>query len=301
MSKFVAQFIEELAGVAGVELTPEQKDMLKTKEFSGILPEDFANSVKAKIANRDALMHDPEVKKRMFGQALGTLETRLRQSAKEIGFKDEDIASVWGGNDKSAIDVLPNLMKATLERGLRMGESNAGLNVEELRKKVEQDLKTSYEDRVRKNSETIRELQAQVENLSAKEQKIHQEWEGKLNRYKVETALSQKVSSLPWRKDFGSAADILKKTAVQNLAGAFVWKEEGGELVPFTIEDPALRATRDGKMLKADDVILPVVAEWLDKGGNGSGAPPANGNRRTPEPPPARNTTPAVKRPDFTS
>lgn len=278
----VADFLTEMLQRAGVEIDDATRAVLQKKELAFILPDDIVEKVREGVVGVKDAANLPEVKTAIMGATLGTAETRFKQSLKaSLGMTGEEINTLWG--KKNLLDVFPDLIQVVKEKGKKEGEELSGLNADEMRKKITDEIGAKYKTQIEKQTGSIAELQSALERLGQEKESLVSQHQAEFTGFKVRNALGQKISAVKLNPALGSLEGTIRDTIIKKVAESYNWKEENGTLVPYSLDDPSRKAMKGTKVVTVDDIIAENTAEHVAKNpGNGNGRPlpnpPAGGN-----------------------
>lgn len=193
----------------GIEITDDVKALL---ELDTEVSDDIANKLDKGLLSIDAAKQHPDLKTHFRAALLGSADTRMDDLIKEMGITvSEDFAT-----EKNTYERIQKLVKAALDHGKKVAETDGKLNVGELLKK-ERDAFTA------KEVELNRKLAELTTSLTTKETEFATARQSDLTNFELQKLLLNKNYVFPKEMDpnikvetaLGSINKELKKSGLQ--------------------------------------------------------------------------------------
>lgn len=193
----------------GIDPTDEVKALL---ELDTEVSDDIASKLDKGLLSVDAAKQHPELKTHFRAALLGSADSRMDDLIKELGITvNEEFA-----NEKNTYERIPLLVKAALDHGKKVAETDGKLNVGEL-------LKKERDAFAQKEADLNRKLAELTKTLTDKETEFTSSRQNDLTNFELQKLLLNKNYVFPKEMDpnlkvttaLGAINTELKKSGLQ--------------------------------------------------------------------------------------
>lgn len=212
------------------------KELLKALDVSEELADkpvtEIQEAIHGKWINKSMVENDPEIKAKITGKAIGTLQTF---AARELGLESTEV------KDKK------------LEDYITLGAAKYKARIKELEEASPDG--TEWQKKIEKAQKDAERFQKMAETLQKEKEDIETEWSGKLKKTSLDYALTGLKSKLQYADDF--AADELKRKGFdshinENYNFDF---NEANELVVTTKKGEPIQNEKKTGFLSPEDLM----------------------------------------------